>query len=727
MDEPEYSAADLKTLGAKWVERIRAVEADKRFDAWCKDAAAAEKAYLCDETSDTTGDVPDFNILHSNVETIVPAIYNSTPKPDVRPRHSNNDPVAKVAAQIIERATATQVDDSRLDGEVERAAQDAFMAGRGVVRIRFDATVEGAAIRDERIEFEVVPWNDYREGPARRWKDVPWVAYRHWLSRERLQQLEDRTLAQDGERDEAVEGEVWEIWCRETGKVYFVTDASAKVIKVETDPLGLTGFFPQAEPIQPITATNQRTPVCPYKVYKTLADELDTITRRINKLIGVMKARGMSAGDLADLERLGQADDGDIIAVQNVEGLIAQGGLEKAVMWWPIETIIAVVRELYVQRDQTKQTIYEITGISDIVRGASQASETATAQQIKTQWGSLRIRKMQRLVERQVRSIFVICAEILGSKFTPETLALAAGMEIPPEAAALLQSPLKHYRINVESDSTVRADLTQSRGEMAEFLNGTAQYFSTMAPVVQQAPQSAGPLVEMYSAFARQFNLGKQAEDALERFAELAKQSAASPQPNPEAEARRAEMEGKAAEMQARQAEAQADMALKRDAATADMALKAKVAEADVMHKAALLGLEREKLAAAERERAERMALERDKMAMQALDGQARAGMDRERFEVEKAGLALQGKPVQMADGSEGKGLLERLVGEATEAVRAEAVTSEQRIMGAIEMLAQAIQQANAQIVAAMTAPKELVRDENGRPVGVRIAEQRVN
>jgi hypothetical protein len=416
------------------------------------------------------------------------------------------------------------------------------------------------------------------------------------------------------------------------------------------------------------------------------------------------------------LEKLSEADDGQIVAVQNVEGLIAQGGLEKAVMWWPIDTIVSVVRELYVQRDQTKQSIYEITGISDIVRGASQAQETATAQQIKTQWGSLRIKKMQRLIERQVRDIFVICAEILGGKFTQPTLAQAAGMDIPPEAMALLQSPLKHYRINVESDSTARADLTQSRQEMAEFLNGTAQYFSTMAPVVQQAPQSAGPLVEMYAAFARQFNLGKQAEDALDQFAELSKQAVANPPPNPEAEAKRAEMEGKQAEMQAKAQEAQAGMEFEREKVAADLALKREIATAEAAHKAAMLQLERDKMAL-------QTLMDRDRMAMD----QSRAGMERERFEVEKAGLVLQGRDVPMQDGSEGKGILGQLVDEATEAVRAEAMTSEQRIMGAIEMLAQAIQQANAQIVAAMTAEKELVRDENGRPIGVRPKEQRVN
>ena len=58
------------------------------------------------------------------------------------------------------------------------------------------------------------------------------------------------------------------------------------------------------------------------------------------------------------------------------------------------ETAAAVLNFLYQQREQSKQAIYEITGISDIVRGASHSSETATAQQIKTEWGSLRIKKI---------------------------------------------------------------------------------------------------------------------------------------------------------------------------------------------------------------------------------------------------------------------------------------------------------------------------------------------
>lgn len=571
----DYSRDDLRRIGEQWLDRIK--QAEKRENKWIRDAKAAEAAYLADDESGE--DLPSFNILHSNVETIVPSIFNSTPSPDIRPRYQQKDPVVKVVADIIERAVSTQVDDNALDQEVEASAQDAFMAGRGIVRVRFDADevpaefaiaqvidpdtgdlveqeieVAPARLANERVLYEVVSWRDYREGPAKRWDAVPWVAYRHEVSDEERKRLESEEVVsryEEGDfKDEDKDCSIWEIWEKDSGSVFFVVEETSKVLDVKEDPLQLSTFFPQAAPVQPITGTGKRCPVCPYAIYKKLAQELDTATARINAIMKGLKVRGVIAGDASVLDELASAGDNELVTVQNIENLIAAGGLEKAVMWWPIETAVAVLRELYAQREQTKQAIYEITGISDIIRGQGAASETATAQQIKTEWGALRVKKMQRLIERQVRDLFKLTAEIITLHFSAEGLSLASGMDIPPEAQQYLQKPLDHYRIDVESDSTVRADLTKGRQEMAQFLEGTAQFFNTMAPVIGQAPQAAGPIVEMYASFARQFNLGKAAEDALEQFAEMAKQASSQTQDNPEQEAKMAEMQAKMQEMQ---------------------------------------------------------------------------------------------------------------------------------------------------------------------------------
>jgi hypothetical protein len=575
MDEPEETSApslkELQELGAKWIERIRLRE--KAEEDWNKDAEEAEAAYLSAEKCDGKDGYkqPDFNILHSNVETIVPSIYNSTPKPDIRPRHNNKDQAAKQFADLFERAISAQVDDNVLDVEIEATAQDSFLVGRGITRIKFTAefvtdTMGMPRPTNERVLFENVSWRDYRFGPCKRFTDRPWEAFRHSISKEELDRISDKEISNVYARDEEptksqeLDCDVWEIWCKERKKVYFVVNDSNKVIAIKDDPLGLKDFFTVPNLLQPITATNSTLPVCPYKIYKVLADELDTATDRINGIMKGLKVRGLVAGDSEAFELLAEAEDNDLIPIANIENLVAAGGIEKAVMWWPIEQAISVLQQLYLQREQTKQAIYEITGISDIIRGQGEASETATAQNIKTQWGALRIKKMQRMIERHVRDLFKLCAEVISLHFTPETIQKAAGMQIAPEMMQFLGKPFDHFRIDIESDSTVRADLTKSRQEMAQFLEGTALFMQAMAPIVAQAPGSAVPVVEMYSAFARQFNLGKTAEDALEQLSQLAQQASQNPQPNPQAEMAKAEMQMKEREFELKQAQGQQKM-----------------------------------------------------------------------------------------------------------------------------------------------------------------------
>ena len=240
-DTKPLDATALQEIGAKWIERIRASETRKDESRWLKDAEAAESQYLCGQTSTEDNDLTTFNILHANVETIVPSIYNSTPAPDIRPRHSNKDPQAEFVCNVYERAIAAQIDDSRLNKEIEASAQDAYTAGRGIVRVKFDADIEegeheddnlgqeaiGPIVTNERIIYENVSWNDYREGPAKRWSQVPWVAYRHTISTQEMNRLTDedyrKAYAEDtpegiGEIKEAIRaafdagGEAAEYW-----------------------------------------------------------------------------------------------------------------------------------------------------------------------------------------------------------------------------------------------------------------------------------------------------------------------------------------------------------------------------------------------------------------------------------------------------------------------------------------------------------------------------------
>jgi hypothetical protein len=540
----------------EWLEAIDLASSEEK--AWRDDVEKACKIY---DTRERTSN--EFNILHSNQETLLPAIYNTVPVPDVRRRFGDKDPAGKLVADTLERALSFSVDAYDFDDRMQQAVADLALPGRGVLRVRYEPKLEGDQIAYQSVTCEHVDWADYRQGPAKSWDRVPWVAFRHYLSRRELKakfgekgtkaQLDSLTRPKtdhDPEKpppDLYGRAEVWEIWDKEGQEVVFVARGYGEgPLNRIKDPLGLEGFFCIPRPMQAIRRRGSLTPVCPYEVYKTLAEELNLVTRRISKIVAQLKVRGMYASsDGGDMKTLESADDGELIPATSIAHFANQGGLEKAILFWPLDPAVKALQQLYAQRDQIKQTIYEVTGIADILRGSTQASETATAQQIKAQWGSLRIQRMQQEVARYARDLFRLKAEVMCKHFTPEMLQMMTQIQLTPEAQELMKSATTAYRIDIETDSTIRADLTRMQEQMNQFLQGTAQFAQAAMGIVQLVPEALPVVVEVYSSFARSFNLTKSAEDALESLSEIAKQASQQPkgqQEDPEAKAAEAKM-----------------------------------------------------------------------------------------------------------------------------------------------------------------------------------------
>ncbi|WP_054312275.1 hypothetical protein [Mesorhizobium sp. 1M-11] len=728
--------AALRETGRKWLERIKAAEADEK--TFLDDAAVASAVYRgkaapkSDGSSDTAPF--DFNILFSNVETIVPAVINSAPAPDIRRRFGADDPVARDFAQLLERAISVQIDDSRLQSELEAMAQDGFLAGRGVVRLRFmsdfiggetsddelreiaeaddagaeagvddadrgdhdagnnaggtalasgygagasaggagngsgaaNATGSGAAsatdaggerLANERIVFEVVSWRDYRHGKAKRWDQRPWEAFRHTIACDDYDSFVDGALAalqaddtrvslqadDSGDKDDA-DHEVWEVWDRKSRTVLFVSAGDGKVLKQVADPLGWSGFFPTATPVQPIEVNGNLEPVNPFSIYRKLADELDTTTKRIRIITRQLKVKGWYGVSPTDVQAVLEADDNEFVPIADAEVWAKNGGLQAAVLFWPVERLIVVLAQLYGSRDQTKQAIYEITGISDIVRGASNAAETYGAQQIKSQWGSLRIHKMQRMIERASRDLFVMMAEVIPAKFSPETLQTMTDVQLLPtaqdltpvvpkplpaglppqamaqaqqtalqeasQAEAARQKKLQHlaalnglmhervtagYRIDVETDSTVRADVSRKKQEATEFMTASSAFFAAVGPLVQQGVMPANAAITIYGSFARLFNLGKAIEDVLDEMIAKVQQGDGEPQAGGQADAA-------AVAEKRKQEAAQLDQQIKVQNAELERQIKRENASLDLQIKNAELQIKNGQLAAVQRQ-----------------------------------------------------------------------------------------------------------------------------
>jgi hypothetical protein len=248
-----------------------------------------------------------------------------------------------------------------------------------------------------------------------------------------------------------------------------------------------------------------------------------------------------------------------------------RGGLKGSVDFLPLDMVVNALQQLYAAREQAKQVIYEVTGLSDIIRGASVASETATAQQIKSQYASLRLKEMQSDVARFASDILRIKAQIMCAFYRPETLVAMSGMEqtqdaqyLQPAIQLLQDDILRSFRIEVETDSLVELDEMQEKQDRMEFLTAASGFIEK---AIQAPPQLAPLLGEMLMFGVRSFKAGKGMEASLEQFIQQAAEQAKQPkpeQPNPEMLKLQADQQSAQMSMQLEQAKMQASQQLEQ-------------------------------------------------------------------------------------------------------------------------------------------------------------------
>lgn len=545
-----------------------------------------------------------FNILWSNTETLRPALYNSSPRPDVRRRFKDPDPVGKVAANVQERTLTYLIDAYDFDQTIKMVILDVLLPGRGVGRIKYvpkfrplssvdgldeatpadgDAWLDGPVdtkevppaeeeLYDESAECVHVQWDDYRHGPGKEWDEVPWDAFRHRMPYDqlceqfgvekakkfKLADVSDTMRVSDKNMRSLLKvAEVWEIWDKSKRRVLFISDAykDGPVLEID-DPLKLDGFRPLPRPIYAIEDGTSLIPAPLYVKYEQQAQELNRTTTRINKIVNALKVRGAYSASLGEVAKIIEADDNEMLPIENVSEIANMGGLDKAIWLMPIDKLGAVLESLYVAREKTIQTIYEITGLGDIMRGVSNPHETLGAQQLKSQWGSLRLQRLQREVQRFIRDLLRLKAEIVAEHFQMETLQAITGIQLPtaedkakiqqlaaspaaqqapPEAQAMAEKILatptwvevmtllksdsmRQYRIDIETDSTVQETLTRDAQGMQEAIAAVVNLMTGVGPAVEKGVLSIDVVKGLASAMARTSRMGQAVEDAVEQM-----------------------------------------------------------------------------------------------------------------------------------------------------------------------------------------------------------------
>lgn len=469
-------------------------------------------------------------------------------------------------SQTIERAISVQSDLYDYDDALKAAVKDRELLGRAVTRLRLNLvnaadktdqetgnTIPGAVV-SKHITWEPVIWDDFRLGPAKRWADTPWIAF-HWVfTRDELEGLNPQ-LAWKVNLDATVEGQpdkdastpdtfkranVWEIWDRTKRKIYWIAESYDQgPLKIEDDPYRLLGFFPIPRPRLAIETTDTQVPICPFMVWQAQQEEMNSLTRRIGALIKVIRWRGIYDGAFENaVKAMKGLDEGEMAPAPEAARALVQGDIEKAFWLMPIEQAVAVLKQLYESREMCKQVIYELTGVADILRGSTKANETLGAQELKAQWGSLRLQSAQQDIQLHARDLMRMTADLMAEHFSPEELEAMTGIALTPEQVKLLKTDIsREFNIDIETDGTIKADLGKQQENVGGFVQGMASFFEAVALPVQSGFMLPSEAAGLLRTFARNFKLGRQADHILDemqkRLDAKAKEPPAPPPPDP--------------------------------------------------------------------------------------------------------------------------------------------------------------------------------------------------
>lgn len=628
-----------------WDEEIKA--SMKARERWHRQGDKIVKRYLDHRRSTDQQDaythIPfRLNLFHSNVTTLTSMLYGKIPTVDVSRRYADSsDDVGRVAAEIMERMLNNEIAENgeEVNSVLRSTLQDRLLPGLGVARVRYavetekqqvaleqrldDGTLVMTSQEQEVVTNEDAPidyffWRDVLWGWGRNWAEIPWLAYRVWMTKDEVKKRFGEKVANElqfkrqlvSENEDMMDdpdlsspwnkAEIWEIWDRESRKVCFYSKGYRKILDTRDDPLQLNGFFPSPPFFiaNPTTTLYQPTP--DYHLAQQLYDEVDKLQTRIAVITEAVKVIGVYDASAAEISRMFKEGlDNQLIPVDSWALFGEKGGLQGQVDWVPIVDIVNALDKLRELRNESIQLLHQVTGMADVMRGGSEGQYEGVGQaQLKAKYGSIRVQALQDEFAVFASDLMQLKAEIISRHFSPETIAARSNIAMTPdreiamEAINLIKNTEEaRLRVEIRPESVAMVDYAQLKAERTDYINAIAVFMQSAAPLIEQDKAAMPFLLQLLQWGLAGFKGSQEIEGVIDRAIEQATQAAQQPQPDPAQQQQQIEQAKAQIELAKIQAKAAAD------AQTRKLDMQADIETAQAVHNAKMREIEADLMA----------------------------------------------------------------------------------------------------------------------------------
>lgn len=512
-DQDAAGDDDQPTLEPRSSRRILQIikDSEKEFQRWMNKCDRIDKLYSALQSMsgfglDSAGGLIDkeFNLFWASVEVIKPSIYSRPPVPVVAPKFKDRNPVKRTTAEMLERTCISGFDVSDIDQVMLGVRDDLVINARGVTWLSYETKADSDTDH-ERVCIEHLDRNDFGHEWGRKWSEVG-IVWRHaWLTkREARKRFRKRSgdLYQSanygrhkdelGDGNRAAKARFTEVWNKYENQVQWVAEGCDTFLDEDKPHLKLSGFFPCPRPAYGTMERRSLVPVPDISYIEDQLEQINLLTARIHGLVQNLQVKGLypAGGDIGTaVEMALKANDDSVLVPVNAATLSSATGMTDMIVWLPIDQIASTIVAAVEARRELISNVQELFGIADIMRGDTQAQETLGAQQLKAQFGAVRIRDRIAELVRIARDTVVIMAEIMAEHFSIQTIFDMSQMELPTKAE--VQKQIDELRGKAEQELKALNDQAeQAMAQMQPGPDGQAPDPQQIDQQIQQASEA---------------------------------------------------------------------------------------------------------------------------------------------------------------------------------------------------------------------------------------------